>query len=101
MIIKSVTMFIKAEFVGSFIEATIENQKNSIKEAGVIRFDVLQGKDEPTSFMFYEVYKDEEAVEKHMKTKHFIKWNEAVTPWFAKPRERVLYNAIVPSESDF
>ena len=40
-------MFIKEERINAFIEATIENQKNSIKEDGVIRFDVLQCKDDP------------------------------------------------------
>jgi autoinducer 2-degrading protein len=101
MIIKSVKMFIKEEFVGSFIEATIENQKNSIKEAGVIRFDVLQCKDDPSSFMFYEVYKNEQATRDHMETKHFNVWNDIVASWFAKPRERILYKAIVPDESEF
>ena len=101
MIIKSVTMFIKSERIDSFIEATIENQKNSIKEDGVIRFDVLQCKDDKSSFMFYEVYKTEEAVEQHTKTKHFVKWNDTVTPWFAKSRDRVLYSVIAPAESDF
>jgi len=101
MIIKSVTMFIKEERIDAFIKATIENQKESVKEEGVIRFDVLQGKDDPTSFMFYEVYKTEVAVEEHTKTKHFNKWNDVVTPWFAKPKKRVLYSAIVPDESNF
>jgi len=38
MIIKIVNMFIKEERIDAFIEATIENQKNSIKEDGVIPF---------------------------------------------------------------
>jgi len=101
MIIKIVNMFIKEERIDAFIEATIENQKNSIKEDGVIRFDVLQCKDDPSSFMFYEVYKNEEAVYEHTKTKHFNIWNDEVTHWFSKPRDRTLYNAIVPDESDF
>ena len=62
---------------------------------------MLQCSDDPASFMFYEVYKTEAAVQEHMKTKHFSKWNDAVTLWFAKPRERVLYSAIVPDENNF
>ncbi|MFT5871580.1 MAG: autoinducer 2-degrading protein [Clostridium sp.] len=101
MIIKSVTMFIKEERIDSFIEATIENRQESVKEEGIIRFDVLQNKDDQSSFMFYEVYKTEVAVYEHMKTKHFNKWNDIVTPWFAKQRERVIYSAIAPDENNF
>lgn len=101
MIIKSIYMFLKEERVDAFIEASTENRQESIKEEGIIRFDVLQCKDDPTKFMFYEVYKTEAAVEDHMKTKNFSKWNNAVMPWFSKPRERVLYSAIVPDENNF
>jgi len=101
MIIKSVNMFVKEEHIATFIKATIENQKHSIKEEGVIRFDVLQCKDDPSSFMFYEVYKTEADVYAHMETIHFNKWNVAVSSWFAKPKERVLYNVIVPDEKNF
>lgn len=101
MIIKSATIVIKHEFIKAFIEATIENQKNSIKEEGIVRFDVLQSKDDSNSFMLYEVYKNEVAVEEHKKTKHFSKWDNTVNPLLAKPRERVLYRVIAPDENNY
>src|SRR5665647_2691620 len=101
MIIKSATIFIKEEYLDAFIEATMENRKNSVKEEGIIRFDILQCKDDPTSFMFYEVYKTESAVEEHTKTEHFNKWNDMVSTWFSKPRQRMLYSVIAPGENNF
>ncbi|HEY8892580.1 MAG TPA: putative quinol monooxygenase [Clostridium sp.] len=101
MIIKSATITVKDECIETFIEATIENQKNSIKEEGIIRFDVLQNKDDSNSFMLYEVYKNEVAVEEHKKTKHFTKWDNTVNPLLAKPRERVMYSVIAPTEDNY
>ena len=37
-----VHVHVKPEFVESFKEATIENARNSVQEAGIARFDVVQ-----------------------------------------------------------
>lgn len=50
------------------------NAINSRKEPGCLRFDVLQDKSEPTKFVFYEVYKDEAALNDHKNTEHYKKW---------------------------
>jgi Uncharacterized conserved protein len=91
MIVKSVTFYVKTEHTKEFIEATIENQNNSIKEKGIECFDFLQCKDDPTKFLLYEVYKSEEDVNNHLKTKHFEKWIHTVEKWFSGPRDRANY----------
>lgn len=101
MIIKSVIIVVKDECIDAFIAATIENQKNSIKEEGIIRFDVLQNKNVSNSFMLYEVYKNDEAVEEHKKTEHFSIWDNTVNSLLAKSRERVLYSVIAPDEDNY
>lgn len=91
MIVKSVTFYIKAEHTKEFIEATIENQRNSIKEEGIACFDFFQCKDDPTKFLLYEGYKSEEDINKHLETEHFKKWINAVEQWFSGPRDRATY----------
>lgn len=100
MIIKCVTVYVKKEHIQDFIDATMENHKNSIKEDGNLRFDVLQCRDDETKFFLYEAYETDEASAKHSQTSHFIKWRDTVEPWMSKPRERSIYSEIAPVEKD-
>jgi len=52
---------VKPEFVDAFKQATIENASNSVKEAGIARFDVIQQADDPTKFILVEVFETMEA----------------------------------------
>jgi len=40
-------------------------------EAGCLRFDVLQDSEDPDTFFYYEVYKDDAARAAHRETPHF------------------------------
>lgn len=91
MIIKSVTFYIKREYIKDFIEATKENQKNSREEKGVVCFDFFQCKEDETKFLLYEGYETEQDIEKHLETEHFKKWIALVEQWFSNPRDRVTY----------
>lgn len=91
MIIKSVTFYIKPENTKEFIEATRENQRNSIKEKGIVCFDFFQCQDDPNKFLLYEGYNSEEDINKHLETDHFINWINTVEKWFSSPRDRVTY----------
>ena len=43
----------------------------SVKEPGVIQFEVARSSDEPSTFALWEVYRDEDAVAAHRATEHF------------------------------
>jgi autoinducer 2-degrading protein len=94
MIVKSVTFYVKLEHRKEFIEATIENKNNSIKERGIESFEFFQCKDDLTRFLLYEVYKSEDDVNRHLETKHFKKWISTVEQWFLAPRDRATYTPI-------
>jgi (4S)-4-hydroxy-5-phosphonooxypentane-2,3-dione isomerase len=98
MIVTVVNIVVKAENIDQFIEATIENHQQSIKEKGNLRFDVLQHRDDPSAFTLYEAYESDEAAAAHKKTLHYLKWREAVEPWMAKPRQGVAHHVIAPLE---
>ncbi|MHA1130694.1 MAG: putative quinol monooxygenase [Candidatus Helarchaeota archaeon] len=101
MIIYVVAIFVKPEFRDAFIEATLENARNTRKEPTNIRFDVLQSVDDPNRFTLYEVYK-EGGVTAHKATEHYKKWRATVEEMMAKPRKGIQHSNIFPtSENGF
>jgi autoinducer 2-degrading protein len=98
MIVNVVYVRVIESYLDAFIEASIENHKNTIKEPGNLRFDMLQDAGEPTSFIFYEVFKDEQAVSDHKGTVHYNTWREKVAGWMAQPRKGVKHTVIAPAD---
>src|SRR5450759_1592232 len=56
MHIAHVHVHVKPEAVEAFKQVTLDNASNSVKEAGVARFDVIQQTDDLTRFVLVEVY---------------------------------------------
>ncbi len=98
MIVTVVSIFVKPEHVAKFLEATLENHQNSIREEGNLRFDVLQRRDDPSAFTLYEAYETDEAAAAHKTTPHYLKWRKRVEPWMAKPREGIVHSVVAPVE---
>ena len=56
--------------------AMLENAASSAQEEGCLQFDVILSQDDAHTFIFYEVYKNEEALASHRETPHFLAyWN--------------------------
>jgi quinol monooxygenase YgiN len=100
MQIVHVHVHVKPEFVEAFKQATIENASNSVKEAGVASFDVIQQTDNPTKFILIEVYKTAEASGAHKETVHYKRWREAVMRMMAEPRLGIKYSKIFPTDEN-
>jgi (4S)-4-hydroxy-5-phosphonooxypentane-2,3-dione isomerase len=83
-----------------FIEASLENARNTIREPGNLRFDVLQQADDPDRFVYYEVYRDEESAKAHKATAHYARWAETVPSLLADPRSSVKYAPLFPEEPE-
>jgi (4S)-4-hydroxy-5-phosphonooxypentane-2,3-dione isomerase len=98
VIVTIVNVFVKPEKINQFIEATIENHNNSVKEEGNLRFDILQQRDNSSAFSLYEAYESDEASAAHKKTTHYLKWRETVEPWMAQPRKGIAYTILAPVE---
>lgn len=101
MHIVHVNMQVKPGCIEAFIKASCENAMNSIKESGVVRFDVIQQTDDPTCFMFIEIYRSPEDVQKHKETLHFNKWVETAEPMMTSPRTRKIFRNLYPSDSEW
>lgn len=99
MIVTSVTIYVKSEYVDDFITATVKNHEHSVKEPGNMRFDVLQATGDPNRFLLYEAYENEEAAKAHKQTPHYLEWRETVAPMMAKQREGVPHRSVAPLNS--
>lgn len=100
MIVNIINIWVKPDCIEKFINATVDNHKNSVKESGNLRFDILQDASEPEKFTLYEGYLSEEAVLSHKETEHYAKWNKTVKDYMAKPRERIKHFVIEPKEKE-
>jgi quinol monooxygenase YgiN len=98
MLIVIVNIHIIPEHIEAFRQATMENARNSIKEPGIARFDLLQQTDDPTHFVLYEAYRSEDAPAKHRETEHYNKWAATVADMFAEPRTRAWYHNVAPPD---
>ena len=96
MIVTTVHVKVKDEFIQDFIEASIKNHQESIKEPGNMRFDILQVADDPALFTFYEAYESKEAVTAHKETTHYKAWRQTVDEMMAQPRKGVPHSVIAP-----
>ncbi|HEY3915246.1 MAG TPA: putative quinol monooxygenase [Verrucomicrobiae bacterium] len=81
-----VRIHVKPECLADFKKATAANVKESIKEAGIARFDLLQRMDDQERFVLVEVYRTADAQGRHKETAHYKTWFEAVAPMMAEPR---------------
>ena len=100
MIVLHVTIQVKPEHVSDFLEVVRHDAEHSEKdEPGCLRFDVIQDRDEPNRFYFYEVYRDEASLEAHRQTPHFKLYFEKTQPWLAAPPERRFGKNVIPSDA--
>jgi (4S)-4-hydroxy-5-phosphonooxypentane-2,3-dione isomerase len=100
MVILHVTIQVKPEHAKEFLEVVRYDAEHSEKdEPGCLRFDVIQDKDDQNRFYFYEVYRDEAALEAHRQTPHFKLYAEKSKPWLAAPPERRLGKNLIPSDA--
>lgn len=93
-----VQVHVRPEFVEAFKQASVENASNSVREAGIARFDVIQQADDPTRFILVEVYKSTEASAAHKETAHYLKWRDTVAEMMAEPRQGVKYSNVFPDD---
>lgn len=97
LIIMQVHVHVLAEHLDAFVAATLDNAHHSVREPGVIRFDVLRHTDDPTRFSLIEIYRDAEAPLAHKQTAHYLRWRDAVASMMASPRTSVRYDSVFPA----
>jgi autoinducer 2-degrading protein len=98
MIVTIVHIWVKKAYLQDFIEASYKNHKQSVKEPGNLRFDILRDTTDPSKFTFYEAYDSEESAAAHKNTAHYLQWKETVANWMEKPRAGIRHQILYPSD---
>jgi quinol monooxygenase YgiN len=101
MLIVHVQVRVKPECVEAFKTACVENARQSVKEPGIARFDVVQSIEEPTRFVLVEVYRTAEAAGQHKSTGHYQKWRDTVATMIAEPRTSVKFANVFPEDTSW
>jgi len=96
LVIVHVYVHVKPDAVESFRAAVVDNARESVKEPGVARFDVIQSVEDPTRFVLVEVYRSPEAQAAHKQTAHYQRWRDAVAALMAEPRTSARYVDVFP-----
>jgi (4S)-4-hydroxy-5-phosphonooxypentane-2,3-dione isomerase len=94
MYVVSVAILVKEGLADRFMEATLDNARNSRKEPGNVRFDILRGEEDANRFLLYEAYRAKEDFVKHQQTPHYLRWKEAVADWMAQPRQGLKHQSV-------
>ena len=82
-------------FEKQFHEALDLQARNSLKlEEHCHVFDVCQGNDDPLNFVLYELYRDAEAFDEHLKSAHFQAFDLLVSPWIKSKSVQLLTRSI-------
>lgn len=101
MLALHVQIQVKPQHVDAFRAATLINASASRKEAGVLRYDVVQHLEDPTRWALWEVYRDSAAHAAHRESAHYLTWRDAVEPMMAVPRVGTKYTTVSPDDSQW
>lgn len=97
MFVLVVSLKVKPDMQQQFLEVARDDATSSVRdEPGCVRFDVLQDRNDPNHFYFYEVYHDEAAFQAHTQMPHTGRWREASTVVLAEPSQAVRCDTVSP-----
>lgn len=99
MHVVNVGIRVKDDRVEEFLDATLRNIRETLKEPGVRRFDLFRERATPTRFLLFEVYDAEADHARHKESAHYKRWAAQLESLLAEPRSRTIYESCFPRES--
>jgi quinol monooxygenase YgiN len=102
MISLVVKIRIKPEHRDTFLKAIeVDALGSEQDEPGCLRFNVLQSEADENVYYFYEVYKDEAALDAHRAAPHYAVWREAAAVALDGPAEATRCATVFPKEREY
>lgn len=98
MIVRIVTVQIKPGYEQAFEDATVANHRGSVREPGVLRFDVLKDGSARGRYYIYEVYRDDEATVAHKETEHYQVWRDTIADYMEGDRSSAKCSVVAPRD---
>ena len=90
-----VQFHIKPGFVEQFESAIKQNAVTSLnEEPGCKFFDVCRDPADPTVFFLYELYDNQEAIQAHMRSRHFLEFSEQTKDWVAQKTVHAMQRSV-------
>lgn len=99
MLIVHVDIHVVPDRLDDFLTASRANATASLREPGVLRFDVVQDLADPAHVVLVEVYRDQAAAAAHKETEHYATWRDTVAQMMAVPRSSIKFAALHPAEA--
>lgn len=101
MIAKWIKVRVKPELRQKFLDAIEVDAVGSERdEPGCVRFNVLQDDTDENVYYFYEVYRDQAAVEAHRAAPHYAVW-KAAADTLDGPTERIECSSVFPADEAY
>jgi (4S)-4-hydroxy-5-phosphonooxypentane-2,3-dione isomerase len=91
LLVVFVNVHVHPQHIEAFRAATLANARESVKEPGLARFDVVQETEDPTRFVLIEAYRGAVGAAAHKETAHYKKWRDSVADMMAEPRTSKKY----------
>ena len=101
LLIVHVDIAVVPDQLDAFLTETSRNADASREEPGVVRFDVLSDRTDPSHVVLVEIYRDETAATAHKDTAHYHRWRDVVAPMMARPRQATRYINTSPEDEDW
>ncbi len=100
MVIFQFHHYLKPEFIEGYKEAILDDARESVKEDGILTFQVFQDKNDPSHFSLLEIYRDAQAREYHLQQPYFLKFKDTVIgqAMFAQKGKGDEFDLFFPSE---
>ena len=98
LLIVHVDVAVVPDALGAFLVATEANAVASRTEPGVVRFDAIQDRSDPSHIILVEIYRDDAAAAAHKETAHYQTWRDTVAPMMARPRAATRFVNVSPDD---
>jgi len=99
MYIVHVFIKVKEACIDRFKEVTIENARNSLREEGVVQFEVLQQQENSCEFVLQETYLSPKEQLKHRESEHFKKWKLQINDLLIQEYTFIKYRNVFPNDT--
>ena len=86
MIVTIVHVKVKPDRVQDFIKETQISQAATLQELGCWRYTIMQDIDNENAFILSEAYQNQESIDFHKETPHFLAWKNNVQEMMADYR---------------
>ena len=96
MFVQLVHFEVKPGRIDKFLDVFRGNIVGGRQEPGIVRFDLLQSADAENTFMMYEIFESEDALEDHRKTDHYKATVAGLEGLLVRPRSKSFMRLALP-----